>query len=107
MGIKRFLKKFANYILFSEPKEIVNVKCGQINYGQILEHKNIVITGGSRGLGYVMAKRCIDEGANVIISGRNIEKLEEASKKLGNNCKFVQFDISEVSKDNKFLNECE
>ena len=62
MGIKRILKKVANYILFSEPKQIVHVEIGQIKNGQTLKDNNIVITGGSKGIGYAMAKRCIEEG---------------------------------------------
>lgn len=107
MGIKRILKKAANYILFSEPKQIVHVEIGQIKNGQTLKDNNIVITGGSKGIGYAMAKRCIEEGANVIITGRNIEDLKEASKKLGEKCKWLQFDIIKVEQDDEFLKECE
>ena len=55
MGLKRCLKKMANYILFSEPKQIVKVECGQIKNGELLKNKNIVITGGNRGLGYALS----------------------------------------------------
>lgn len=107
MGLKRCLKKMANYILFSEPKQIVKVECGQIKNGELLKNKNIVITGGNRGLGYAMAKRCVEEGANVIIAGRNMESLKEAKESLGDNCHYIQFDISDIEKDNTFLRECE
>lgn len=107
MGLKRILKKMANYILFSEPKQIIKVECGQIKNGELLKNKNIVITGASRGIGEAMAKRCLEEGANVIITGRNIETLKKTAKKLGEKCYFIQFDISDISKDEEFLNECE
>ena len=107
MGLKRCLKKMANYILFSEPKQIVKVECGQIKNGELLKNKNIVITGGNRGLGYAMAKRCVEEGANVIIAGRNMGSLKEAKESLGDNCHYIQFDISDIEKDNTFLRECE
>ena len=65
-----------------------------------------VITGGGRGLGYYMAKKCINEGANVIISGRNEDTLKNAQKELGPTCKYIVFDVSEADKSNDFLLRC-
>ena len=107
MGLKRFLKKMANYILFSEPKQVVKVECGQLKNGKLIKNKNVVITGGSRGLGYAMAKRCIEEGANVIITGRNIENLEKATKELGGKCNYIQFDVANIKENTEFLKKCE
>lgn len=61
---------------------------------ELLQGKNIFVTGGSSGIGYAIAKKLIDSGANVIIAGSNLEKLEKASEKL--KCKFIQWDVSNM-----------
>lgn len=44
--------------------------------------QTIIITGGSSGMGLGMAKRFAADGANVVITGRNKDKLEEAKKEI-------------------------
>ncbi|GMB08637.1 NAD(P)-dependent dehydrogenase (short-subunit alcohol dehydrogenase family) [Thermolongibacillus altinsuensis] len=48
-----------------------------------MKDKVIIITGGSSGMGKYMAKRFVSEGANVVITGRKAEALEEAKKEIG------------------------
>jgi NAD(P)-dependent dehydrogenase (short-subunit alcohol dehydrogenase family) len=52
---------------------------------QQLKNKNIVIIGGTTGLGLSAAKAFIAEGAKVIVVGRNADSAEEAGKLLGRN----------------------
>ena len=47
------------------------------------ENKRIVVTGGSSGIGYATAERLVAEGAKVVITGRNEERLAAAAEKLG------------------------
>jgi NAD(P)-dependent dehydrogenase (short-subunit alcohol dehydrogenase family) len=51
----------------------------------LLQHKNIVIIGGTTGLGLSAAKAFVAEGANVVVAGRNEESVAEAKKLLGKN----------------------
>jgi len=44
--------------------------------------KTALITGSSRGLGYVMAKGLGSAGAKIVLNGRNEEKLEKAVNQL-------------------------
>ncbi len=48
----------------------------------ILESKQVVITGGSLGIGLAVAKRCVEEGARVAIAARGAEALEAARAAL-------------------------
>ena len=47
-----------------------------------MQSKTIIVTGGSSGMGKYMAKRFLSEGANVVITGRNEERLQETIKTL-------------------------
>lgn len=47
-----------------------------------LKGKTILITGGGTGLGKAMGKYFLQLGANLIITSRKIEKLEETAKEL-------------------------
>ena len=61
---------------------------------QLLKGKVALVTGGSSGIGFGTAKRLMEEGAFVYITGRRKEVLEQAAAKLGNGVKAVQADIS-------------
>ena len=46
-------------------------------------NKNILVTGGSSGIGYATAKRLKQEGAKVLVTGTNADKLAVAATELG------------------------
>lgn len=48
-----------------------------------LQGKVAVVTGGNSGIGYASAKELKDQGATVIITGRDEEKVKLASSELG------------------------
>jgi NAD(P)-dependent dehydrogenase (short-subunit alcohol dehydrogenase family) len=48
-----------------------------------LSGKTAVITGGNSGIGYATAERFIQDGATVIITGRDAGRVQEAADKLG------------------------
>ena len=48
-----------------------------------LEGKVAVITGGSSGIGLATAKRFVEEGAHVVITGRREKELKEAAALIG------------------------
>ncbi|MBE5106517.1 SDR family oxidoreductase [Bacillus thuringiensis] len=50
-----------------------------------LKDKQIVIIGGSSGIGLATAKQAIQQGAHVILAGRSEEKLKVAGELINNN----------------------
>lgn len=59
-----------------------------------LQGKNVLITGGSKGIGKAIARAFIEEGANVSITARGMETLEKAKLELGGNVSIFQADIT-------------
>jgi len=61
-----------------------------------LEGKIAVVTGGSSGIGLATAKRFVDEGAHVVITGRREKELKEASTFIERNVTTVVGDVSRL-----------
>ena len=61
-----------------------------------LEGKVAVITGGSSGMALASAKRFVEEGAYVFITGRRQEQLDEAVKAIGRNVTGVRGDAGNL-----------
>ena len=59
-----------------------------------LSNKVAVITGGTSGIGLSTAKRFVDEGATVIVTGTNPESLEVARKELGESAQVIASDAA-------------
>src|SRR3974377_847858 len=68
---------------------------GEARMGK-LDGKTALITGGSRGLGLAAAKRFVDEGAYVFITGRREAELASAAKDIGKNVKALKGDVSNL-----------
>lgn len=100
--IEKLFKRFFS-IDEGQVKKTINIK---VLNSDRLKDKRIVITGGGKSLGYYMAKKCIEEGAHVIICGRNKMTLEQSVKKLGTKCKCLVYDISNVTTAIQFLENC-
>lgn len=62
-----------------------------------LEGKVAVITGANSGIGLATAKRFVEEGAVVVITGRREKQLAEAVALIGRNVTAVPGDISRMS----------
>lgn len=66
--------------------------------------KVMIVTGGSNGMGKYMAKKFADEGANVIITGRNSERLQVAKEEIGENATIFQMDVRDVESVQHMVN---
>jgi NAD(P)-dependent dehydrogenase (short-subunit alcohol dehydrogenase family) len=55
------------------------------------------VTGGNSGIGLATAKRFVDEGAYVFITGRSKADLDAAVEQVGANISAVRGDVSNVT----------
>jgi len=62
-----------------------------------LEGKVAVVTGGNSGIGLATAKRFVEEGAYVFITGRRQSELDAAVKEIGKNITGVQGDVAKLA----------
>ena len=68
--------------------------------------KNVIVTGGTTGLGYAIANRFAEAGAKVVIVGRSAEKGAIAEKQFrdrGFEVTYCQADITEVPECEKVV----
>jgi NAD(P)-dependent dehydrogenase (short-subunit alcohol dehydrogenase family) len=62
-----------------------------------LKNKVAVITGGSSGIGLATAKRFVEEGAYVYITGRRQSELDKAKAAIGTNVTTVKGDVANLA----------
>ena len=112
MNIKHYFKRIAQAVRYAKIAyrdggySSVNISYPLCD--NILKGKNILITGGSSGIGLAIAKKCAKSGANILITGRNREKLERAVEEIGRSCcNFLVWDISSVIDIESKLKECQ
>jgi uncharacterized oxidoreductase len=70
-----------------------------------LKNKTVLITGGNSGIGYATAKYLKDHGSNVIITGRDAEKLEKAGRDL--DVATIQFDVTKAEDVDRLVAQIE
>ncbi len=104
MGLKNKLKKFLKIF---QRKNIMYANITYKNANELLKDEFILVTGGSSGIGLSIAKKCVSEGAKVVITGKNEEKLKKTVKEIGNNCSYVVNDVSNIDSFDNLLENLE
>ena len=69
-----------------------------------LKDKNIIITGGSLGIGKETARFLIEKGANVLVTGRSEERLLKVKSYTG--AKHIIFDMADLDHISEKAKEC-
>ncbi|MGY4929310.1 SDR family NAD(P)-dependent oxidoreductase [Streptomyces sp. 900105755] len=62
-----------------------------------LDGKISLVTGGSTGIGLAIARRFVEEGATVYVTGRRKAELDAAVETLGGRAIGIQSDVSQLS----------
>ena len=70
----------------------------------LLGGQTVVVLGGSSGMGFETAKQARSEGANVVLSGRNPERVEHAARELGA-LSSAAFDVTDFERLGRFLGD--
>lgn len=105
MKLRYILRKIAMYIVRS-PKNVTKVTIDTIAPHDTLKERAVVITGGSTGIGFAIAKKIASEGARVLITGRNESSLKSACKIIGNNVTYIVSDVGIVEDFYNFFKQC-
>lgn len=74
----------------------------------LLDGKVVVISGVGPALGTTLAKRCAQEGADLVLAARTVERLEEVAKQitdLGRRAVTVRTDITDEAQATRLVNE--
>ena len=67
--------------------------------------RKALVTGASRGIGYAIAKKLLQNDCAVVITGRNISNLECVARELGKNVFPMVWDAAEFNKADEKINE--
>jgi NAD(P)-dependent dehydrogenase (short-subunit alcohol dehydrogenase family) len=74
--------------------------------GNRLSAKNIVVIGGTSGMGLSAALAFIKEGANVVVTGRNEETVSTAQQQIAKNGKAIVADAAVEGSANAAIKTC-
>lgn len=69
-----------------------------------IQNSKILVTGGSLGIGKETAKQLVAKGAQVVITGRNKERIEQAAKEIG--AIPLVFDVADLNNIATKATEC-
>jgi len=62
----------------------------------VADEKVMIVTGGSNGMGKYMAKKFAEDGQQVIITGRDLERLRAAQQEIGDRVHIFQMDVRDL-----------
>ena len=82
MKIKSYLSRVFRYIIQGVPVNNVSANIVELAPNQLLANRTALVTGGTTGIGYEIAKALLKSGANVVITGRDICRIEKACDSL-------------------------
>ena len=102
----KYIKRGAKYIISESKQPIVKVEVAQKRPDESLKNRKYIITGGGSGLGLAIAKALSNCESQVIITGRNKEKLEKAASAIGNNASTIVCDMQNVNDVIKMIDTC-
>lgn len=81
MNIKKLIKK-ALKVIFAKRPIHVTANITSAAPSELLKGRCALITGGTSGIGFAIAKAFLDAGASVVITGRSQERLSKACAAL-------------------------
>lgn len=93
MALKEYLKRGLHFIIKGVPVRNITPTIVTLAPNELLKGRCALITGGTSGIGFCIAKAFLDSGATVIITSRNNERLKTSCEKLAESYKDRIFGI--------------
>lgn len=87
--IWQYIKRTVHFIRFGQPVKIeqrVVANIVNLSPNDLLKGKTVLITGGTSGIGYAIARAMINAGAEVVITSRSAERAKFSAEKLQIEC---------------------
>lgn len=97
-----YIRKGVKFLLHSFPAKKIYPNIISLSPNELLKGRVALITGGTSGIGFEIAKAYINAGAKVIITGRSIRRVEDACasirKEITNKDEIygVELDVSKI-----------
>lgn len=79
MSLVKYIKRGLKFIVSGVPEKKVVAQVAFLAPSEFLKDRTALITGGTSGIGFEMAKAFVRAGASCVITGRNEEKVQKAS----------------------------
>ena len=70
-----------------------------------LDGKTVIITGAAQGMGAVHARRCVEEGARVVLTDLQADAGQALAAELGDGVRFVEQDVTSESDWDRVVDE--
>lgn len=86
MKFSLVIKRFFKLLFDHRPITNITVKIALLPPNELLNGRCALVTGGTSGIGYAIAKAYINAGAAVIITGRSKERINAAINRLKIEC---------------------
>lgn len=82
MSLANYIKRGIKFILTGVPEKKVYTNVAYLAPSELLKGRIALITGGTSGIGFEMAKAFIRAGAVCVITGRNEDKVKKACAEI-------------------------
>lgn len=80
MSFRKFAIKMVRFVVAQRKKVVINI--AELPPSEFLKGRTALITGGTGGIGFEIAKAYLKAGATVVITGRNLNKIKNTIKML-------------------------